>query len=368
MRDGSGRALRPSDEQGPRDASTTLGRREILRGGLLGLLTVGAPASWLAGCGGPHTFVPITAEKIDDKTIDEDPLALLPAKALVYASVDLTALFGSSLGAEVAGFVQSLVPLGPESRFSPARDATRIRAGVYAMQGVDFCGVVEGNFDVAALRQAGDARALVPSTSPLVKTLYGPYVMYTVDNVGFAPLTARTMVVGNEIGMRRLLDRLRYGKVGRAIAPWMVAFGETKNASLAIAGELGAESAFLGAEGPMKTPRPTSSPASPILRASAGNYPFLGDLRAMRILGNFHAPGINLAGTLTYASANSAGIGARDLKNTSQLAQWASMFSSFGLGAGLPPIQVAIRDSDVAFVQPIDAGVARSLMQMMRAG
>ncbi|MEO5726317.1 MAG: hypothetical protein ABI134_25830, partial [Byssovorax sp.] len=129
--------------------------RAIARTTLLCALTL-VPA---AGCGGSADYGLIGGEKVDASLIDRDPIALLPRGALVLGSLDATAMFQSKWGAEAAQIVQTLLPLGPESNFVPTRDVTRVVSGVYAMQGADFCAVVQGNFDLVAIQRAVDARA-----------------------------------------------------------------------------------------------------------------------------------------------------------------------------------------------------------------
>ncbi len=162
------------------------------------------------------------------KTLDRDPISLLPPDVLVFLNVDLSALYPSALGGDVAAMIQSFVPLGPESGFSAPRDTTRVMGGVYVFQGLDFCAVVQGRFDPAALRAAADGRAAQPAQQPLVKSRYGGFDFYTVSNVGFVPLTAHTLLSGTEAGMRRVLDRLRYGKLERRVPKWMVELCDTK--------------------------------------------------------------------------------------------------------------------------------------------
>lgn len=335
-----------------------LGRRALLAAG------AGAAASAaLSGCGGPHGLAPVTPERPDLKALDSDPVALLPPNVLVFMNVDLSALYPSALGGDVVASIQSFVPLGPEAGFDAARDTARLVGGVYAFQGLDFCAVVQGRFDPARLRQAGDARAAQPSPQPLVKSRYGGFDVYTVSNFGFVPLTARTLLVGNEVGLRRAIDRLRSGELARRVPAWMPELGAAQRHPIAISADFGGDGAYLGvSSGRRRAPRAKSTPAAPILRAASAEFPFLGDLRVARIVGNFAAPGLNLAGALTYSGPEQAKKGADGLKSVAQLAQWAGMFSV----GGLPPIKVAISGHDVGFVQPVDAGFARSALQMLK--
>lgn len=337
-------------------------RRDILElAALLGVASAGACAS------GP-SLVPIGGKDVDPAQIDKEPIALLPSGVLLFGQVDLVALFQTPIGADIGALVQSLVPLGNESNFIPARDTQRTMLGVYAMQGVDFCAVTQGRFDVEAIRRAADARVTSPNGVPFVKSRYGQFDLYTVGNIGFVLLTPNTLLSGNETGMRRALDRLRYDRLRRSVPDWMVALTENKGSSFVVAGDFGASTVADGAspeKRPPFDPGPTGSAAEPVLEAAAANLPFLSGLRALRLLGNFLAPGLNFAGALTYASNEKASAGAESLRHLAELAQWANLLTSFGFGSSIQPAQIAIAEREVAFVQPVDTSIARAFLGMV---
>ncbi|AUX21134.1 hypothetical protein SOCEGT47_016120 [Sorangium cellulosum] len=310
--------------------------------GALALVALTAPA--LAGCGGADDSLALVGgEKIDATAIDRDPLAVLPSGAVMLGYLDAAALFTSSLGGEVNQIITSLLPLGPESNFVPARDVVKIHGGLYAMQGADFCAVMQGNFDVDAIRRAADARTVTVIGAPLVKTRYADNDLFTAGNVGFVVLTPHTILTGNETGMRRALDRLRSGKLERSVPAWTVDLIGTRGASFAVAGDLSSQ---------------------PAVASAAGQLPFLAGLQYVRIIGNFQPPGVNFAGALTYADPQSAASGAVALRNLEQIAKIASLLSSWGFGYGsVPPMQVAQRESDVAFTVPLGEGIVRMLLR-----
>lgn len=308
---------------------------------LLALALLAAPA--LAGCGGADDgLVLVGGQKVDASAIDRDPMALLPSGAVMLGYLDAAQMFSSSLGGEVNQVVTSLLPLGPESNFVPSRDVVKVYGGLYAMQGADFCAVVQGNFDVEAIRRAADARTATVVGAPLVKTRYAESDLYTVGNLGFVVLTAHTILTGNETGMRRALDRLRFGKLERSVPSWMTSLLGTQGASFALAGDF------------------TSQPA---VASAAGQLPFLAGLKYVRIVGNFQPPGVNFAGALTYTDPQSAANGAVALRNLEQIAKIASLLSSWGFGGAVPPMQVAQRESDVAFTLPLGEGIVRMLLR-----
>jgi hypothetical protein len=309
--------------------------------GALAFTFAGGPV--VSGCGGADESLGlIGGEKIDPTVIDRDPLALLPSGILLLEYVDAFAMFRSKWGGEVAQIAHNLLPLGPESNFVAQRDITRLYGGIYAMQGADFCAVVQGNFDPGAIRKAADARAITISGAPLVKTRYADNDLYTAGNIGFVVLTSHTVITGNETAMRRVLDRLRFGKLERNIPPWMVDLMLTKNASMAFAGDLGSQSA---------------------VEAASQQLPFLAGLHTARIVGNFQPPGMNFAGTLTYADPTSAQSGAATLKHVQQIVGLVGMFTAIGFGASLPSPEVMQKGSDLAFTLAVDESFVRLVLR-----
>ncbi len=295
-----------------------------------------------AGCSSSTDYGLIGGEKVDASLVDRDPLALLPRGVLVLGSLDAAAMFQSKWGPEAAQIVQTLLPLGPESNFVPQRDVTRVVSGVYAMQGADFCAVVQGNFDIPAIQRAVDARAIVIDGAPLVKTRYAGNDLYTASNFGFTLVTSHTVLSGNETGMRRALDRLRFGKLERSVPKWMLDLAETKNATMAIAGDLGAPNA---------------------VDVTSAKLPFLGSVRSVRVIGNFLPPGMNFAGTLSYADEAGAKTAAQALQQVQQVAQIASIFTSIGWGAAIPTPEIAVQQSDVAFTVKVNDSFVSALLK-----
>ena len=200
------------------------------------------------GCGGANDSLALVGgEQVDAATIDRDPLALLPSGIVMLGYLDATAMFRSGVGGEVEQIVNGLLPIGQESNFVPSRDVTRVYGGLYAMQGADFCAVVQGNFDAAAIRRSADARAVTVLGAPLVKSRYAGNEMYTAGNLGFVVLTPHTVITGNETGIRRALDRLRLGKLESRVPAWMIKVAETKNTTFALAGDLTGQPAVASA-------------------------------------------------------------------------------------------------------------------------
>lgn len=324
---------------------------------------IGASAALAAGaCSGSTSLVLVGGQQIDAASIDADPIAVLPSGIVMLASVDLQAFYRTSIGGDVTTFISSFVPIGNESNFMPSRDTTKFYGGIYAMQGVDFCAVTQGTFDVSAIERAADARAAAPSGAPLVKTRYAGNDLYTVQNLGFVLLTPNTMLSGNETGMRRALDRLRVSSLTRAVPRWMVELTETPGAAFSFSGDFGADSVLTADASGNTTSKPasSSSAAMPAVEAAAQTFPFLKGLRALRVLGNFQAPGVNLAGTATYDTEPNAQAGGDAMRNLAQVSPFMNLLLAFGVGASIAPPQVSRNGRDVAFIEPIDERLIRA--------
>lgn len=297
------------------------------------------------GCSGANeSLVLIGGQHVDAAEIDRDPLRVLPSGLIMLSYLDASAMFSSGMGREIEQIINNVLPLGPESNFVPSRDIAKVYGGLYAMQGVDFCVVAQGNFDAAAIGAAADRRAVTTTGVALVKTRYAEYDMYTAGNVGFVVLTSHTVLTGNEICMRRALDRLRYSELERSIPTWMIALTETQGATFAFAGDLTRQAA---------------------VDAASQTLPFVTGLQYVRVIGNFQAPGVNFVGTLTYSDPENAQLGAGNLANLQQLTQFMSMLSAWGVNGPPGDMQVATQGSEVQFSVPLDGALIKTLLGLV---
>ena len=322
-------------------SSSPLTRRAAAATPLVAALLLAALCAPAAGCGGSETLALVGGERVDAAAIDRDPLALLPSGVVMLGYLDAAQMFATGVGGEVDQIVTGLLPIGRESNFVPSRDVTRVYGGLYAMQGADFCAVLQGNFDAEAIRRSADTGAVTVIGAPLLKNRYADNDLYTAGNIGFVVLTPHTLLTGNETGMRRALDRLRQGKPERSVPSWMIDIISTKGAAFAVAGDLATQAAVASA---------------------SQQVPFLAGLQYVRVVGNFQPPGVNFAGALTYADPQSAANGAVALRNLEQIARIATLLTSWGFGSA-PPMQVAQSQADVAFTLPLSDGMARTLLR-----
>lgn len=311
----------------------------------LGLIVLGV----MAGCSSSPPVVVLGGQEVSAERIDADPFALLPGEAIVIGSLDARSMFRSSAGGQMAKLVEKILPLGGESDFVPSRDVHRIHGALYAMQGADFCAVLQGNFRTDAIRAAARQRSLTPGGVPLVRTDYAGVEMYTVSNIGFVVLTKHTILTGNETGMRRALDRLRYGRFENRLPPWARVVLEE--------GVLRSDQAAFGVIGEFA--------GRPTVAALSAQLPFLKGLKVLRVLGNFRPPGVNVVGTLGYENAEEAKGGRARLAQVQQFAFVATLFATLGFGGSIPTLETQQRGDEVAFATKIDTQTINILLSML---
>jgi hypothetical protein len=234
----------------------------------------------LLGCAGKGAGT--GGEKKAD--LDADPIALLPAGAVVVANLDARALIDHGpLGGDLARLASRVVPVGEEAGFQPARDVDRLVIATYATGGADFAVVLSGRFDeakIAAITKGADG-------TPIVRGVYAEHTTYTAGPVAYAVLTPKTVVSGSGDGLRRVLERVKGGALDRSVPPWMVETLQTKGAPVALAADFSSQPIAVAAVGTL-------------------NLGWLKALRVARVIGNFEPPGMNVAATLTYADAQQA--------------------------------------------------------------
>jgi hypothetical protein len=194
--------------------------------------------------------------------------------------------------------------------------------------------VAQGDFNADMIRTAADQHATTPTGAAMVHSKYAGNDLFTAGNVGFTVVTQHTMLIGNETGIRRALDRIRDNRLKREVPEWMTKLMENPQASMVLAGDVTGQ---------------------PQVAALSKNVAFLNGLSNFRVIGNFQAPGINLAGTLSYPDPAGAAAGANGLKSIGQMASLMNVLAIFGLSSPLQNLQVNTQDNDATFVTAIDA-------------
>lgn len=238
-----------------------------------------------AACSSEEIIVKTAAgTELKAADIDADPLALLPPSSVALVTLDPKALFQSGLGQQFVQLAQSQMPLPPSAQFDPQRDLDRLIVGFYSAAGADFSGVAVGKFDVAAIKAAAARSEVTPLGTPMVAVRYSQWEFYVSANVGFCVLTPKTVLFGNEVGIRRALDRLERGDLRVEQITEVEALMRNPGAPIA----LGASNADAALDGLIQ------------------RTPLATNLRLARVVANLEPPGFNVAGTFTFADAASA--------------------------------------------------------------
>jgi hypothetical protein len=289
----------------------------------------------LVACGGDkkETKAPAVDNGMDDA------FALLPGNAIAVGTVDARAFFGSqTFGAELARLVEKYLPIGQEAGFQASRDVDRVTWASYSYQGVDAAAIVVGRFDEAKIKQAALQKTPTKSGGVLVASQYAGRDVYTLNNVGFTILSNTKAIAGTESGIRRVLERIKDGRVKRDIAKWMVETVETPGAAGAVAGDFATQP--MPAEAMRQVP-----------------VPFIQSMKAVRVLLTFKEPGVQVASSLTYPDEKGAGTASEHVKQVANQAKWLALF-----GVKVQNVDVRTEKQDVQVKLEVDDQSLRQVL------
>lgn len=290
---------------------------------------------FVSACGG---------KKDEPKTVSaaspmDDAFALLPGNAIALGTVDARAFFGSpSFGSELAKLVEKYVPLGQEAGFQASRDVDRVTFASYSYQGVDVAAVVIGKFDEAKIKAVAANHTPTKGGGMLVASQYAGRDVYTVNNVGFTILSPTRAIAGTESGIRRVLERIKDNRLQRDVTKWMIETVETPGAAAAVAADF--------ATNPM--------PAE-VLRQIP--VQFVQTTKAVRVLLNFKEPGVQVAGSMTYADEQVAQSSSEQVKQAIGMSKWLALF-----GIKVQNVDVKVEKQDVQVKLEIDDQSLRQLL------
>jgi hypothetical protein len=313
----------------------------IRRHALLGLSSLALAGS---GCAKQEDVIVHTGQG-KEKTageIDADALALLPGGAITVGVLDASALFASQFGDKLLEASRRRAPLPESAGFEPKRDLTKVYFGVYSMQGADFAGVAVGTFDPKKIEAAADGTQKTPLGVPVTKSTYAGRALYTADSVGFTVLTARTILFGNQTGIRRALDRIKEGTARRELPPWATKILNQPGVPFAFGSNL---------------------KENPVPNAMRSKLPFLDGVETVAVVGNFSSPGVNLAGTLVYPDEERAKVGASKVGETrAMLDTYTPFLALLGIPQPVRRLEAEAVGKEGRFVAGIDAVAVSGLL------
>jgi len=288
-----------------------------------------------------ESIVPTRAKApLTEAAIDADPLALLPGDAIIFGRLKVAPLLASELGRPLLAAVQPYLALPEGLGLLPQRDVAELLVGIYSMQGADVAGIAVGSFDRAAVERAQLGAA--GSSAPITVSPYAGHTIYTAHNVGFTILTNRTALLGTETGIRRVLDRIAEGRTGRRLPRALEELLSNQKADVCVGGDLRVNTFSSG------------------LREQ---LPFLRDLEATRILGNFSAPGLNLAGSLGYVSPETAAAAGQSLRGFSSLLSSSQLLLGFfGVLQPIRRLEAEVVGTEVNVVAAVDGATLAKML------
>jgi hypothetical protein len=271
--------------------------------------------------------------------LDSDPLALLPGSAVIVANLDARSLWDSTtVGPQLGTIADRLMPLGDDAGFEAKRDVDRVVLASYATGGVDVAAIVSGHFDEAKIEGATKTK----SGATVTKTMYAERATYAAGGAVWTVLTAKTVVAGTSDAVRRVLDKLKTGKIERAEPPWVIETLQTPGAEIAVAGDFASQ---------------------PLAAASIGavRLPWLEGLHVARVIGNFQKPGMNVAATLTYGDAQQASSAADGVRTVTG---WVKLLGPFLGGVSLQNLDVQTAGTDMKCKFAVDDQTLSNLLAL----
>jgi len=291
-------------------------------------------------------------KKLSDAQIDADPVALLPGSAVGVAYLDAKKCLASPFGAKLLAVTERRMPLPASAGFEPERDLEALWVGLYSMQGADVAGVAIGTFDRQKIEAAADGTQKTPLGLPVTKSTYAGHTLYTAGETGFTVLTSRVALFGNDVGVRRAIDRAEEGRAKKQLPKYMKDLLATPNAPLVVAGDL---------------------TSNPVPAAAREQLSFTEGLETLALVGNFEEPGINLAGTLSYGDAATAERGAQNLLAVrGTLDRYAPFLALVGIPQPIRRLEAKPREKTVGFVMAVDgsaiAVVLDKAQELMTSG
>jgi hypothetical protein len=272
--------------------------------------------------------------------VDRDPLQLLPPGSIAWFHLDVAGSAQSELGQHVLADLEARFPMPANSGFSFRRDVRELNVATYSIQGIDFAGVAVGNFDPAKIAAASLEYRGGPLAPGLVRSVYAGRTLFTAQNVGFSVLTPQTALFGNEIGMRRCLDRISDGRVADDLPGWVKELLASPNAAFTFGSDL---------------------TGNPLTAELPRRLALLQGASQLRAVGNFTPPGINLAGTIQHADPNAAQHSATALL---EVGGSVNIYAQLlGFGQPLRKLETRAVGNDTQLVLAVDAAAIKLLMK-----
>lgn len=265
--------------------------------------------------------------------IDKDPFRLLPPGAVALVRFDAH-VWTSDFADELAQLMTHYLPVAEGSALAPERDIQVTVGAVYATVQNDVVFVGQGQFDQVKVASAVSASPQTQLGRPITTVEFAGQTMYVADQAALAILTTKTAVFGTQLGVRRVLEVVEERRMKRHLPPWFESLLEQKDAQLQIGVDLDAEAV----------------PA--VLRT---RLEFLNHLRAARLVGNYEGGGLNLVGSLTFDTPQSAQVAEAQLNSAEdELDQYRMVMTALAIPSPFRRIEAQAVGKDAQFAVEIE--------------
>lgn len=238
------------------------------------------------GCGAAQERILVTADgpRPPFAAIDADPWALLPRGAVAWWRLQ-DEVFRSQLSELLLEFLSRTLPVSKAAQFQPEKDISLMVGSLYATAGSDFVAIYRGSFAHARFDEAFRHDPTTVAGKQLSVVQFAGATMYVSEHYGFSELSPQTIVTGTQLGVRRVLELVEERRMRRSLPVWFEELMEDSAAHFQVGVDLDAQ------------------PVPAVFRT---DLEFMNHLRAARLVGNFDDPGLNFAGSLTFADPHSA--------------------------------------------------------------
>lgn len=302
---------------------------------------LGSFACLAAACRPPEERIEFATDRPRPtaEQIDEDPFRLLPPGAVAWWHSN-AGLFASDFDDPVVEFFDTWMPFVRGGGIDLRKDVESLSGAVYASVANDVAFVCRGRFDPAAVE---GKVAQMPKDAAVTTTQFAGVTLYVSDQVGMAVLTERTLILGTQLGVRRVLELVEEGRVQRSTPEWFDALLLEEAADFQFGMDLDAQ------------------PVPAVLRT---RLEFLNHLRAARLLGNYRPPGLNLAGTLSFDTPEGGENAAQELNQAARnLERYELLMTALSIPRIIHAIDAKSTGRDTQVAAELDGQAIAQLLQ-----
>jgi hypothetical protein len=273
--------------------------------------------------------------------IDHDPWRLLPRGAVAFLRTDQS-IWTADFGDDLAQSLLTHLPLPEGAALSPQSDIELIVGAAYATVNNDVALVCQGRFDRDALNRAFASSSKTALGEEIVSIVFAGEKMHVAGALAMAVLSSKTMVVGTQLGVRRVLEVVEEGRLARELPPWFETLLQNQDATLQVGIDLDAQ------------------PVPAVFRT---RLEFLNHLRAARLLGNYKGGGINWAGSLTFDTPQSAQTAVTEINSADeQMDRYRFLVQSLGVPRLFRRIAAQATGKDAQFAVEVEADAVSYLI------